>query len=120
VFEGVKDSEWSADHIAAHNVTMKKVRGFRSDRPRDDAEREEDLPEEGTMTMTNKHENLPRPAEELEELAAYYGSHDTADEMEDGVLVDPRPMQTTSLRLPADVVEALKSLAQAGESATPP
>lgn len=65
------------------------------------------------MTMTNKHENLPRPADELEELAAYYGSHDTADEMEDGELVDPRPMQTTSLRLPADVVEALKSLAQA-------
>ncbi len=65
------------------------------------------------MTMTSKHENLPRSADELTELAAYYDSHDTSAEMEDGQLVDPRPMRTTSLRLPADVVEALKSLARA-------
>lgn len=65
------------------------------------------------MTMTSENENLPRSAEELAELADYYDSHDTSAEMENGELVDPRPMQTTSLRLPADVVEALKSLAQA-------
>lgn len=32
--------------------------------------------------------------------------------MEQGTWVDPRPMKTTSLRLPADVVEALKTLAR--------
>ncbi|WP_322748608.1 MULTISPECIES: CopG family antitoxin [unclassified Frankia] len=53
-------------------------------------------------------ETLPRPAEELDQLAAYYDAHDTSAEMEHGQWVDPRPMKTTSLRLPADVVDALK------------
>lgn len=65
------------------------------------------------MTMTKRHESLPRPARELEALAAHYDTHDTALGMEHGEWVDPRPMKTTSLRLPADVVEALKSLANA-------
>ncbi len=26
MFEGVKDSEWSADHIAVHDVTLEEVR----------------------------------------------------------------------------------------------
>ncbi|HEX4222178.1 MAG TPA: hypothetical protein VHZ97_07450 [Pseudonocardiaceae bacterium] len=36
------------------------------------------------------HEDLPRPADELEELAAYYGTHDTSAEAEDGQLIDPK------------------------------
>jgi hypothetical protein len=47
----------------------------------------------------------------LDDLAAYYDTHDTAAEMEYGRWVDPRPMKTTSLRLPANVVEALKARA---------
>ncbi|WP_190824808.1 CopG family antitoxin [Saccharopolyspora pogona] len=66
------------------------------------------------MTTTKKtQQDLPRPAEELDELAAYYDTHDTSAEMDHGQWVEPRPMKTTSLRLPADVVEALKKLAQA-------
>src|SRR3954451_17691825 len=65
------------------------------------------------MTMTEQNEQLPRPTEELEALAAYYDTHDTSSEMESGEWVDPRPMRTTSLRLPSDVVDALKTLAQA-------
>jgi uncharacterized protein (DUF4415 family) len=65
------------------------------------------------MTMkTKKAEDLPRQPEELEELAAYYDTHDTSAEMEGGPWIDPRPMKTTSLRLPADVVDALKALAR--------
>jgi predicted DNA-binding protein len=71
------------------------------------------------MTMTpanrtpkNTADALPRPAGELDDLAAYYDTHDTADEMDDGRWVDPRPMMTTSLRLPADVVEELKARAR--------
>ncbi|MCS7482285.1 BrnA antitoxin family protein [Umezawaea endophytica] len=64
------------------------------------------------MTMTEQNEHLPRPVEELEALAAYYDTHDTSSEMEQGEWVDPRPMRTTSLRLPSDVVDALKTLAQ--------
>jgi predicted DNA-binding protein len=64
------------------------------------------------MTMTKRNESLPRPVHELEALAAYYDSHDTSPEMEHGEWVDPRPMKTTSLRLPADVVDTLKTLAQ--------
>lgn len=56
-------------------------------------------------------ETLPRPAGELDDLAAYYDSHDTATEMKHGQWVDPRPMKTTSLRLPEDVVKALKTRA---------
>lgn len=63
--------------------------------------------------MVKQTESLPRPAEELEALAEYYSTHDTSSEMEDGEWVDPRPMQTTSLRLPADVLDAVKALAQA-------
>jgi len=65
------------------------------------------------MTMTTRTESLPRPVDELAALAEHYDTHDTAAEMERGEWVDPRPMKTTSLRLPAEVVEALKALAQA-------
>ena len=64
------------------------------------------------MTMAKRDETLPRPVEDLEALAAHYDTHDTSAEMEHGEWVDPRPMQTTSLRLPGDVVDALKALAQ--------
>lgn len=70
--------------------------------------------EEGTVTTpTDRPESLPRPIEDLESLATYYDTNDTSSEMEHGEWVDPRPMQTTSLRLPVDTVEALKALAQA-------
>ena len=65
------------------------------------------------MTMTKRDEQLPRPAAELEQLADYYDSHDTSAEMEDGTWVEPQPMATTSLRLPADVISQLKRQAQA-------
>ncbi|MER5269240.1 hypothetical protein ABTZ99_44960 [Actinosynnema sp. NPDC002837] len=62
--------------------------------------------------MAKRNESLPRPVEDLEALAAHYDTHDTSAEIEHGEWVDPRPMQTTSLRLPGDVVDALKALAQ--------
>lgn len=62
--------------------------------------------------MTKRTENLPRPADELGRLADYYGSHDTGEEMEDGEWVEPQPMVTTSLRLPADVIDELKRQAR--------
>ena len=65
------------------------------------------------MTMTKHSEQLPRSAAELEELAEYYGSHDTIGEMEHGEWVEPQPMATTSLRLPADVIDQLKRQARA-------
>jgi hypothetical protein len=65
------------------------------------------------MTMTKHDEHLPRPAAELEELAGYYDSRDTSAEMELGTWVEPQPMATTSLRLPADVISQLKSQARA-------
>ncbi|MBK0866286.1 MAG: ribbon-helix-helix protein, CopG family [Saccharopolyspora sp.] len=66
------------------------------------------------MTATKKKDQgQARSTEELDELAAYYDAHDTSEEMEQGQWVEPQPMKTTSLRLPADVVEALKKLAQA-------
>ena len=40
-------------------------------------------------------------------------SHDTSAEMEHGTWVEPQPMATTSLRLPADVISQLKRQAQA-------
>ncbi len=55
---------------------------------------------------------LPRPAAELDELARYYDTHDTSSEMEQSHWVDPRPMRTTSLRLPADLIDELKERAQ--------
>ena len=64
------------------------------------------------MTMVKRDESPPRAVEDLEALAAHYDNHDTSAEMEHGEWVDPRPMQTTSLRLPGDVVDALKALAQ--------
>lgn len=64
------------------------------------------------MNMVKRTESLPRSAEELEELAEYYDAHDTSAEMDDGQWVDPRPMKTTSLRLSADTVAALKVLAR--------
>jgi len=60
--------------------------------------------------MSKESERLPRPAEELEELASYYDDHDTADEMEDGRWVEP--MVTTSLRLPREVFEQIKENAR--------
>jgi hypothetical protein len=66
------------------------------------------------MTMANHSEQLPRPPAELEELAEYYDSHDTSEQIEHGEWVEPQPMATTSLRLPADVIEQLKRQAQAG------
>jgi len=65
------------------------------------------------MIMTKRDEHLPRPAAELEQLASYYDSHDTSAEMEHGTWVEPQPMATTSLRLPADVISQLKRQAQA-------
>ncbi|NUT52248.1 MAG: hypothetical protein HOV94_33885 [Saccharothrix sp.] len=62
--------------------------------------------------MMKRNESLPRPVDELEALAAHYDTHDTSADMEHGEWVDPRPMQTTSLRLPGDVVDALKALAR--------
>jgi hypothetical protein len=82
-------------------------------RPRDDRKRKEDLPGEGTMTMTEHSEQLPRPAGELDDLAGYYDTHDTSAEMEHGEWVEPQPMATTSLRLPADVIDELKRQARA-------
>ena len=65
------------------------------------------------MTMTKHSEQLPRPAAELEELAEYYDNHDTSAEMEHGEWLEPQPMATTSLRLPADVIDQLKQQARA-------
>jgi predicted DNA-binding protein len=59
-----------------------------------------------------KREELPRSAEELAELAEYYDDNDTSVEMEAGEWVDPRPMVTTSLRLPDTMVTALKEEAR--------
>lgn len=64
------------------------------------------------MTVKKGSEALPLPVEKLEELAAYYDAEDTAAGMRAGQWVDPRPMKTTSLRLPVEVVDALKVLAQ--------
>ena len=63
--------------------------------------------------MTKHNEQLPRSAAELEQLASYYNSHDTSTEMERGEWVEPQPMATTSLRLPADVISQLKLQAKA-------
>jgi CopG antitoxin of type II toxin-antitoxin system len=63
--------------------------------------------------MTDRDEHLPRPAAELERLAGYYDSRDTSDEMEHGAWVEPQPMATTSLRLPAEVISELKRQARA-------
>jgi uncharacterized protein (DUF4415 family) len=65
------------------------------------------------MTMTKSAEQLPRPAAELERIAEYYDSHDTSADMENGEWVEPQPMATTSLRLPADVIDQLKRQARA-------
>jgi hypothetical protein len=63
--------------------------------------------------MDEMNERLPRPEADLEALANYYDTHDTAEEMDgDGVWVEP-PMVTTSLRLPKPLMDALK--ADAGE-----
>jgi len=86
VFKAVRDSNWSAD---------------------------QDLPQEGAITMTKHPEQLPRTEPQLEQLADYYDSHDTSSEMERGEWVEPQPMATTSLRLPADVISQLKRQAQA-------
>jgi predicted DNA binding CopG/RHH family protein len=74
--------------------------------------REEDLPQEGAMTMTKQTERLPRPAAELERLAEYYDTHDTSAEMEPGHWAEPHPMATTSLRLPVEVIDQLKQQAR--------
>jgi hypothetical protein len=65
------------------------------------------------MIMTERDEQLPRPAAELEQQASYYDSHDTSAETGHGTRAEPQPMATTSLRLPADVISQLKLQAQA-------
>lgn len=65
------------------------------------------------MTMTKQTERLPRPVADLERLAEHYGNHDTSEEMEQGEWVEPQPMATTSLRLPAEVIGQLKQQAKA-------
>jgi hypothetical protein len=62
--------------------------------------------------MTKHPEQLPRPAAELERLAEYYDTHDTSTDMDNGDWVEPQPMATTSLRLPADVIDQLKQQAR--------
>lgn len=64
------------------------------------------------MTMSKQSKRLPRPAADLERLAEYYGSHDTSEEMGHGEWVEPQPMATTSLRLPAEVIGQLKRQAK--------
>jgi predicted DNA binding CopG/RHH family protein len=153
VFKAVRDSDWSAGHIAVHGVTLDDVREAILERPywavpgRDgttlvygctyagryllvgghrrrrrglychcplhDRRGEEDLPQEGAMTMTKDTEQLPRSATELERLAGYYETHDTSAEMEHGEWLEPQPMATTSLRLPAEVIDQLKRQARA-------
>lgn len=60
--------------------------------------------------MSVNEEKLPRPEAELEALASHYDEYDTADEMEEGRWVDP--MVTTSLRLPRDLFDEIKSVAR--------
>ncbi len=55
---------------------------------------------------------LPRKAVELERLATYYDTHDTSAEMQTGERVEPQPMVTTSLRLPAALASALRAEAR--------
>ena len=64
------------------------------------------------MTVTKQPEQLPRPEAELERLAEYYDTHDTSAELETGGWVEPRPMATTSLRLPVEVIDQLKQQAR--------
>jgi predicted DNA binding CopG/RHH family protein len=92
VFKAVRDSHWSADHIAAHRVTLGEVR---------------------EAIMTKQPEQFPQPEAELERLAEYYDTHDTSAEMETGDWVEPQPMATTSLRLPVEVIDQLKRQARA-------
>jgi predicted DNA-binding protein len=63
--------------------------------------------------MTHPEEHLPRPEAALNELADYYDANDTSAHMEGGQWVEPGRMVTTSLRLPADVINELKRQAQA-------
>ncbi len=72
------------------------------------------------MIMTERDEQLPRPAAELDQLAVYYESHDTSAKMEHGTWVEPQPMATISLRLPADVISQLKHQPRPSTSATQP
>ena len=65
------------------------------------------------MTMTKHSEQLPVSVAELEELARHYDSHDASGEMKHGEWIEPQPMATTSLRLPADVIDELKRQARA-------
>lgn len=65
------------------------------------------------MTKKRPQETLPMPTKLLEEIATYYAVTDTTELMENGHWVDPAPMATTSLRLPADVVDRLKQQAAA-------
>lgn len=63
--------------------------------------------------FTESGERIPFPLEKLERLAAFYDDHDTSDEMEQGLeWEDPRPMVSTSLRLPRELKESLKEIAK--------
>jgi predicted DNA-binding protein len=57
-------------------------------------------------------EKFPMPEAKLDELATFYGAHDVSEEIEDGEVVTPQPMVTTSLRLPSHVVEMLRAEAE--------
>jgi predicted DNA binding CopG/RHH family protein len=60
---------------------------------------------------TNTNLSLPNSIGLLKEIADYYDKTDTSAFMEAGEWVDPKPMATTSLRLPADVIARLKDQA---------
>jgi predicted DNA binding CopG/RHH family protein len=63
--------------------------------------------------MTKKKKETFIENEDLESVADYYEHIDTSAEMEEGEWIEPRPMKTTSLRLPSEVVDALKARARA-------
>jgi hypothetical protein len=65
-----------------------------------------------TKPKTKQMEPLPWAEAELERLAGYYGDHDTSAEMDQGEWIEPQPMATTSLRLPAEVIDELKRQAR--------
>jgi hypothetical protein len=46
------------------------------------------------MSTAKKHQDLPWPADELEEVAAHYDAHDTSAAMDSGRWVEPQPATT--------------------------
>lgn len=109
MFRDVKQSEWSREHIARHGVTLEEVREVILERRTGDSQGESEVI---TMTTTKGRETLPRPAEQLEEIADYYDTHAPLPDGPDGEWVHPQPMVTTSLRISGDVLTALKTEAR--------